>query len=69
MTPNLNLRQLHEAGVSIWLDSLSRELLDSGEFAELVVEPGDLPNAVEWGSVAKRAVGASLVVVVDPVWP
>ncbi len=24
---------LHDAGVSIWLDTLSRELLDSGEFA------------------------------------
>jgi transaldolase len=30
------LRQLHEAGVSIWLDSLSRDLLDSGRFAELI---------------------------------
>jgi transaldolase len=31
-----NLRKLHEAGVSIWLDTLSRELLQSGEFATLV---------------------------------
>jgi transaldolase len=38
MTPTLNLWQLYEAGVSIWLDSLSRELLDSGEFADLVRE-------------------------------
>jgi transaldolase len=30
------LGQLHEAGVSIWLDDLSRELLDSGAFAELI---------------------------------
>jgi transaldolase len=30
------LAQLHHAGVSIWLDTLSRELLDSGGFAELV---------------------------------
>ena len=30
------LQALHEAGVSIWLDTLSRELLDSGEFAELI---------------------------------
>jgi transaldolase len=30
------LRQLQEAGVSIWLDTLSRELLESGEFAALV---------------------------------
>ena len=27
------LQQLHDAGVSIWLDTLSRELLDSGAFA------------------------------------
>jgi transaldolase len=31
-----NLRRLHEAGVSIWLDTLSRGLLQSGEFAELI---------------------------------
>jgi transaldolase len=30
------LQLLHEAGVSIWLDTLSRELLETGEFAELV---------------------------------
>jgi transaldolase len=30
------LEQLHEAGVSIWLDTLSRELLDSGAFAALI---------------------------------
>ncbi len=32
------LRQLHDAGVSIWLDTLSRDLLDSGHFAGLVRE-------------------------------
>jgi transaldolase len=32
------LERLHEAGVSIWLDTLSRELLKSGEFATLVDE-------------------------------
>jgi transaldolase len=36
MAPNPNLRQLHEAGVSIWLDTLSRELLQSGTFAQLI---------------------------------
>jgi transaldolase len=30
------LQRLHEAGISIWLDTLSRELLESGEFSELV---------------------------------
>lgn len=32
------LRALHDAGVSIWLDTLSRELLDSGTFAAMVAE-------------------------------
>jgi transaldolase len=32
------LRALHDAGVSIWLDTLSRELLDSGDFAELIAD-------------------------------
>jgi transaldolase len=36
MAPNSNLQKLHEAGVSIWLDTLSRQLLQSGEFAELI---------------------------------
>ena len=36
MTPNPNLLRLHEAGVSIWLDTLSRDLLDTGEFAGLI---------------------------------
>jgi transaldolase len=30
------LQQLHDAGVSIWLDTLSRELLDTGAFAQLI---------------------------------
>jgi transaldolase len=30
------LQLLHDAGVSIWLDTLSRELLDSGEFDRLI---------------------------------
>jgi transaldolase len=33
---NPRLKRLHEAGVSVWLDTLSRRLLDSGEFAELI---------------------------------
>ncbi len=36
MAQNPNLRRLHEAGVSIWLDTLSRQLLRSGEFAALI---------------------------------
>jgi transaldolase len=36
MPPNPNLERLHQAGVSIWLDTLSRQLVDSGEFAALL---------------------------------
>ena len=36
MAPNPNLQRLHEDGVSIWLDTLSRQLLDRGEFAGLI---------------------------------
>jgi transaldolase len=32
------LQALHEAGVSIWLDTLSRELLDSGDFANMIAD-------------------------------
>jgi transaldolase len=32
------LRKLHDAGVSIWLDTLSRELLDSGAFETLIAD-------------------------------
>jgi transaldolase len=32
------LQRLHAAGVSIWLDSLSRDLLDTGAFARLITE-------------------------------
>ena len=32
------LQALHDAGVSIWLDTLSRELLDGGELARLVAD-------------------------------
>ena len=34
--PNIRLQSLHDAGVSIWLDTLSRELLESGQFGELI---------------------------------
>ena len=36
MSPDPNLLRLHEAGVSIWLDTLSRQLLESGELAGLI---------------------------------
>ena len=40
MAPKPNLQRLHEAGVSIWLDTLSRDLLESGEFAALIGDYG-----------------------------
>ena len=40
MSPNPGLQRLREAGVFIWLDTMSRELLDSGEFAELIRDWG-----------------------------
>ena len=40
MAPNPNLQRLRAEGVSIWLDTLSRELLDTGGFAELIRDWG-----------------------------
>jgi transaldolase len=40
MAPNPNLQRLRQAGVSIWLDTLSRELLETGGFAELIDDYG-----------------------------
>ncbi|MER7011287.1 transaldolase [Saccharopolyspora sp. NPDC000359] len=38
MTTNANLKALSEAGVSIWLDDLSRQRISSGNLAELISE-------------------------------
>lgn len=35
---NANTQALSDAGVSIWLDDLSRELLQTGKIADLVKE-------------------------------
>src|SRR5215468_9707659 len=40
VAPNPNLQLLRDAGVSVWLDTLSRELLDIGGFAELIRDWG-----------------------------
>jgi transaldolase len=40
MAPNPNLQRLRAEGVSVWLDTLSRELLDTGGFAELIRDWG-----------------------------
>ena len=36
MTQNRNLAELSEAGVSVWLDDLSRDRLRSGNLQELI---------------------------------
>ncbi|MCX6471661.1 MAG: transaldolase, partial [Corynebacteriales bacterium] len=36
MAQNQNLKNLSEAGVSVWLDDLSRERISSGNLAELI---------------------------------
>jgi transaldolase len=38
MAPRPNLQRLHEAGVSIWLDTLSRQLLYGGEFGARIAD-------------------------------
>ena len=35
---NANTRQLHELGQRLWLDSISRELLNSGTLARYIAE-------------------------------
>jgi len=40
MALNPNIHELREAGVSVWLDTLSRELLETGGFAELMSDYG-----------------------------
>ena len=35
---NPNLQALHDAGVSIWLDDLSREKIQTGELQSLIDE-------------------------------
>jgi transaldolase len=40
MAPNPNLQLLSQAGVSIWLDTLSRGLLQTGGFAGLIDDYG-----------------------------
>jgi transaldolase len=52
------LRQLHEAGVSIWLDTLSRELLDTDEFAHLVRDL-EVTGATSNPTIFSRAITGS----------
>ena len=52
------LQQLRDAGVSIWLDTLSRDLLDSGRFAELVDDYG-VSGATSNPTIFAKAIGDS----------
>jgi transaldolase len=52
------LDQLREAGVSIWLDTLSRELLESGELQELIDDFG-VSGATSNPTIFDKALGSS----------
>jgi transaldolase len=52
------LGQLHGAGVSIWLDTLSRELLDSGAFATLISDDS-VTGATSNPTIFARAITGS----------
>jgi transaldolase len=56
--PNANLKRLHEAGVSIWLDTLSRELLQSGEF-EALIRNWSLTGATSNPTIFAKAITGS----------
>jgi transaldolase len=53
-----HLQRLHDAGVSIWLDTLSRELLDSGAFAGLIADFG-VTGATTNPTIFARAITGS----------
>ena len=52
------LQRLHDAGVSIWLDTLSRELLDSGAFAALIADCA-VPGATSNPTIFAKAITGS----------
>ncbi len=52
------LRALHDAGVSIWLDMLSRELLESGAFAAMIAEDA-VTGATSNPTIFAKAIGGS----------
>jgi transaldolase len=52
------LQVLHDAGVSIWLDTLSRELLESGNFARLIDE-GAVTGATSNPTIFAKAITGS----------
>src|SRR5918994_5138176 len=52
------LRRLQDAGVSIWLDTLSRDLLVSGKFAELIAH-SSVPGATSNPTIFAKAIADS----------
>jgi transaldolase len=52
------LQRLHDAGVSIWLDTLSRELLDSGAFAAMIADDA-VTGATSNPTIFAKAITAS----------
>src|SRR4029077_5571153 len=58
MAPNAKREQLHEAGVSIWLDTLSRELLSSGEFRTLISD-SNITGATSNPTIFAKAITGS----------
>jgi transaldolase len=56
--PNPRIRRLQQAGVSIWLDSLSRDLLESGHFAELIRDYG-VTGATSNPTIFEKAITGS----------
>ncbi len=52
------LRRLHDAGVSIWLDTLSRDLIDGGAFAKLIADCA-VTGATSNPTIFARAIAGS----------
>jgi hypothetical protein len=67
MAPNPNLQRLQQAGVCIWLDTLSRELLQTGEFAELIDNYG-VTGATSNPTIFASGPGCSAVASRWPSW-
>ncbi|HEY5370994.1 MAG TPA: transaldolase [Hanamia sp.] len=53
-----NLKQIHDLGQSIWLDSFDRKLMDSGELQKLIDED-DLSGITSNPSIFEKAVKSS----------
>ncbi len=53
-----NLKQIHDLGQSIWLDSFDRKLMDSGELQKLIDEDG-LCGITSNPSIFEKAVSSS----------